>query len=36
MEGEDPAKVVKELGEKIRKMFKETGSALLEPDVSLY
>jgi len=36
MEGEDPAKVVKELGEKIRRMFKETGSALPEPDISLY
>ncbi len=36
MEGEDPAKVVKELGEKIRKMFVETGSPLPEPDASLY
>lgn len=36
MNGEDPEKVVKELGEKIRKMFKETKSTLPEPDASLY
>jgi multiple sugar transport system substrate-binding protein len=36
MEGENPVKVVKELGEKIRKMFVETGSPLPEPDASLY
>ncbi len=36
MEGEDPTKVVKELGEKIRKMYKETGSSLPEPDAHLY
>ncbi len=36
MNGEDPEKVVKELGEKIRKMFKETKATLPEPDASLY
>ena len=35
-DGEDPAKVIMELGEKIRLMFKETGSSLPEPDISLY
>ncbi len=34
--GEDPVKVIKELGEKIRKLFVETGSTLPEPDASLY
>ncbi len=36
VEGEDPVKVLKELGEKLRKMFKETGSQLPEPDASMY
>lgn len=36
MNDEDPEKVVKELGEKIRKMFKETKATLPEPDASLY
>ena len=36
LNGENPVTVVKELGEKIRKMFKETGSSLPEPDASLY
>ncbi|MDK2786208.1 sugar-binding protein [Thermotoga neapolitana DSM 4359] len=35
-QGEDPAKVVKELGERIRQMFKETGAELPEPDASLF
>ncbi|PLV56257.1 ABC transporter substrate-binding protein [Thermotoga sp. SG1] len=35
-QGEDPAKVVKELGERIRWMFKETGAELPEPDASLF
>lgn len=35
-QGEDPVKVVKDLGERIRKMFKETGSKLPEPDASLF
>ena len=36
LNGENPVTVIKELGEKIRKMFKETGSSLPEPDASLY
>lgn len=33
---EDPAKVIGELGEKIRQFFKETGAPLPEPDSSLF
>lgn len=33
---EDPAKVVGELGEKIRQLFKEVGAPLPEPDASLF
>jgi multiple sugar transport system substrate-binding protein len=35
-QGEDPAKVVKELGERIRQLFKESGAELPEPDASLF
>ncbi len=33
---EDPAKVIGELGEKIRQFFRETGAPLPEPDSSLF
>lgn len=36
LENEDPAKVIKELGERIRKIFNETGAPLPEPDISLF
>ncbi len=36
IEGEDPASVIKEIGEKIRQMFKETGAPVPYPDVELY
>ena len=36
LNGENPVTVVRELGEKIRKMFVETKSPLPEPDASLY
>ena len=35
-EGEDPVKVLRELGEKLRKLFKETESPLPVPDINLY
>jgi len=36
LENEDPVEVVKDLGEKIRKIFKETGASIPEPDASLF
>lgn len=36
LEKEDPEKVIKELGERIRNIFKETNAPLPEPDASLF